>query len=595
MGMLPPVYVELKANVSEFTAAMGTARGEMSSVETQGISSFDKLAGFGKAALFGLGAAAVGIGTLSVEMADKFEQSHAKLEQALKNAGGSFDQYKDKIGTAQKSMEQYGYTNAQTQEALANLTTSLKDPQKALDSLGLAADLAKFKHVDLAEASIALAKAQEGNLRPLKQLGIDLPIAASSALKLQQAHEGLTKATDTASAYLKLHSDAVNTSSKSHAAYEALLGKVEAAQTKVNDQSSAGTDIMKGLSDAIGGQAAASAETFSGKMLALKAQSEDVAKNIGMALIPILEKLMTAIKDVVDWFTQHKAIAEAIAITIGTVLVAAIGAYLSTLAKAAIESVIAFAKMIGSWVGLGTAATTAGAEATVAGAEIGVATGGMTIAIGLVAAAVLYLATHWKEVWAGIQDVISIAWDWIKEKVDFIWNLFTTVSPLGIAIKWLADNWHALWNGMQDVVQGAWNFIEGIVNTIVGGIRGMLGVVKNEINGLISLVNKAIQAIDNIHVTLPFGMGTIGFNIPTIPLLAEGGIVTKPTLAMIGEAGTEAVIPLSKMGGMGMGGMNIVINVSGSIIQEKDLAVTVRDNIAQLMRRRGLNPAILGV
>ena len=84
-----------------------------------------------------------------------------------------------------------------------------------------------------------------------------------------------------------------------------------------------------------------------------------------------------------------------------------------------------------------------------------------------------------------------------------------------------------------------------------------------------------------------------GVNIPTIPLLANGGIVTSPTLAMIGEAGAEAVIPLSKMGGMG--GMNIVINVSGSVIQEKDLAVTVRDNIAQLMRRRGLDPAILGV
>jgi len=119
-------------------------------------------------------------------------------------------------------------------------------------------------------------------------------------------------------------------------------------------------------------------------------------------------------------------------------------------------------------------------------------------------------------------------------------------------------------------------------------------LIKAEINGLISLVNKAIQAIDAIHVTLPFGMGTIGFNIPTIPLLAEGGIVTKPTLAMIGEAGTEAVIPLSKMGNMG-GGINVVVNVQGSVIKEQDLAVTVRDGIAQLMRRRGLNPSILGV
>ena len=594
MSMLPPVFVELKANVSEFTAAMGEARTEMSSVEAQGTSSFDKLAGFGKAALFGLGAAAVGVGVLGVEMADKFEASHAKLEQALKNAGSSFDQYQVQIGTAQKQMEQYGYTNAQTQEALANLTTALKDPAKALDSLSLAADLAKYKHVDLAEASIAVAKAQEGNLKPLKQLGIDLPIAAGGALKLEQANTALSKATDAASSFLAAHSDALGVNNKYHAAYEALLGKVNDAQKKVNDESSAGTKIMQGLSDAIGGQAAKSAETFSGQMLALKAQSEDVAKNIGMALIPILEKLMTAIKDVVDWFTKHKAIAEAVGIVIGTVLVAAIGAYLASLAKSAIESTINFAKMIAGWIATGAAATASAAETVAAGIAANLATGGMVLAIGLVVAAIAYLATHWSETWQGIQDVIKVAWDWIKEKVDWIWNLFTTVSPLGIALKWLADNWKEIWDGIKTATSAAWNFIEGIINTIGGGIRGMIGLIKAEINGLISLVNKAIQAIDAIHVTLPFGMGTIGFNIPTIPLLAEGGIVTKPTLAMIGEAGSEAVIPLSKMGNMG-GGINVVVNVQGTVVQEHDLAISVRDQIAILMRRRGLNPSILGV
>ena len=594
MSMLPPVFVELKANVSEFTAAMGEARGEMTSVEAQGMSSFDKLASFGKAALFGLGAAAVGVGVMGVEMADKFEISHAKLETALKNAGANFDQFSTQIGAAQKSMEAYGYTNAQTQEALANLTTATKDPKKALDDLSLAADLAKYKHIDLADAATAVARASEGNTRALKQLGIDLPVASTNAAQLAKAHDALSAATDKASAFLKAHSDAVDSSSKYHAAYETLLGKVSSAQQAVNDKSAAGAEIMKGLADAIGGQAAAQAETFSGKMQALKATSEDVVKNIGMALIPILEKLALGIKDVVDWFIQHKAIAETVAFVIGGVLVAAIGAYLTTLAKAAIESTLAFGKMIASWFGLGSAATVAGEEAVVAGTEIGVATGGMTIAIGLVAAAVLYLATHWKEVWAGIQDVVKAAWDWIKEKVDWIWNLFTEVSPLGIAIKWLAENWHSLWDGIKNAVSSAWNFIEGIVNTIGNGIKGMIGLIKNEINGLIGLVNKAIQAIDAIHVTLPFGMGTIGFNIPTIPLLAEGGIVTKPTLAMIGEAGTEAVIPLSKMGNMG-GGINVVVNVQGSVVQEQDLAISVRDQIAILMRRRGLNPNILGV
>ena len=592
MSMLPPVFVELKANVSEFTAAMGEARTEMSSVEAQGTSSFDKLAGFGKAALFGLGAAAVGVGVLGVEMADKFEQSHAKLETALKNAGSSFDQFSSQIGVAQKSMEAYGYTNAQTQEALANLTTATKDPKKALDDLSLAADLAKYKHIDLADAATAVARASEGNTRALKQLGIDLPVASTNAAQLAKAHDALSAATDKASAFLKVHSDAVDSSSKYHAAYETLLGKVSAAQQAVNDKSSAGTEIMKGLADAIGGQAAAQAETFSGKMQALKATSEDVAKNIGMALIPILEQLALAIKSVIDWFTQHKAIAEAVGIVIGTVLVAAIGAYLVTLAKGAVESAINFAKMIAGWIATGAAATASAAETVAAGIAANLATGGMVLAIGLVVAAIVYLATHWSETWQGIQDVIKVAWDFIKEHVDLIIDI--ALGPLGVALTFLKNHWKEIWDDIKTVTSAAWDFIEGIVNTIGNGIKSMIGLIKAEINGLISLVNKAIQAIDAIHVTLPFGMGTIGFNIPTIPLLAEGGIVTKPTLAMIGEAGTEAVIPLSKMGNMG-GGINVVVNVQGSVVQEQDLAISVRDQIAILMRRRGLNPSILGV
>lgn len=541
MSMLPPVFVELKANISEFTAAMGEARTEIATTEKAGASSFDRLATFGKAALFGLGAAAIGVGVLGVEMADKFEQSHAKLEAALKNAGTSFEQFKEPIGKAQKAMEQYGYTNAQTQEALANLTTALKDPNKALDDLSLAADLAKFKHVDLATAATAVARAQEGNLRALKQLGIDLPIAGAGAAQLAKAHDALSKATDDASQYLKAHWEATVEGTKAHDQYQKLLEKVSTAQEAVNKKSEAGSQIMKGLADAIGGQAAAQAETFSGKMQALKATSEDVAKNIGMALIPILEKLMLAIKDVIDWFTKHKAIAEAIGIVIGTVLVAAIGAYLSKLAIAAVESTINFAKMIAGWVATGAAAVAAGVE-------MAIASGGITIAIGLIVAAIAYLATHWKESWQAIKDVAEIVW----------------------------------------------HFIENVFDVLAKGFKIYIGAIKGEINALISLVNIAIRAIDSIHVKLPSWLGgaEIGFNIPQIPMLAEGGIVNKPTLAMIGEAGPEAVIPLSKGG---MGGMNITINVQGSVVQEQDLATSVRDSIAQLMRRRGLNPSILGV
>ena len=540
MSMLPPVFVELKANISEFSTAMGEARGEIATLEKEGSGSFDKLASFGKASLFALGTASIAVGALGVEMADSFEKSHAKLETALKNAGTSFEQFSIPISDAQKKMEQLGYTNAQTQEALANLTTALKDPNKALSDLSIAADLAAYKHVDLATAATAVARAQEGNLKALKQLGIDLPVAAGGAAKLEAAHTALAKATENASAYLKLHSDAVDTASKYHDNYEKLLGKVHDAQDKVNSVSDAGTQIMKGLSDAIGGQAATQAETFAGKMAALKAQSEDVAKNIGMALIPILEKLMTAIKDVVDWFGKHKVVAEALGIVVGTVLVTAIGAYMATLAKAGAESVINFAKMVGGWVGL----TAAEGEATAGAIAFDVASGGLVLAIGAVVAAVLFLATHWKETWAMIKTVVADVWDFIK----------------------------SVFNGMVDI----W---------------------KSEINAIIDLVDWAITQLNKIHVKLPSFLGgySFGIDLPLIPHLAEGGIVNSPTIALIGEAGPEAVVPLSKAG-MGMGGgVNVIVNVQGSVVQEQDLAVSVRDQIAILMRRRGLNPSILGV
>jgi hypothetical protein len=80
--------------------------------------------------------------------------------------------------------------------------------------------------------------------------------------------------------------------------------------------------------------------------------------------------------------------------------------------------------------------------------------------------------------------------------------------------------------------------------------------------------------------------GGFGFSLPEyarngIPFLAAGGVVTSPTLSMIGEAGPEAVIPLSQMGSMGQ---NITINVGGSVISEGDLVATIRDQLLGLQQ-----------
>jgi hypothetical protein len=64
-------------------------------------------------------------------------------------------------------------------------------------------------------------------------------------------------------------------------------------------------------------------------------------------------------------------------------------------------------------------------------------------------------------------------------------------------------------------------------------------------------------------------------------LMAEGGIVTRPTNALIGEAGAEAVIPLDKMGSMGT---NVVVNVAGSVISEGQLQSVIQDALYNLNR-----------
>ena len=67
----------------------------------------------------------------------------------------------------------------------------------------------------------------------------------------------------------------------------------------------------------------------------------------------------------------------------------------------------------------------------------------------------------------------------------------------------------------------------------------------------------------------------------SVPKLAEGGIVSQPTLAIIGEAGSEAVVPLDRMGSMGT---TVNINVAGSVISEGELQSVIQDALYNLNR-----------
>ena len=147
----------------------------------------------------------------------------------------------------------------------------------------------------------------------------------------------------------------------------------------------------------------------------------------------------------------------------------------------------------------------------------------------------------------------------IAKTVQLAWNLALAANPIGIAviaIAGLVAAFVTLWNkceGFRNFFIGMWEKIKqigGSVAEFIGSIfTSKINMVKGIINGVISLINGAISAINRISINIPdwvpeYGGKTIGFNLPKIPKLAYGGIVDKPTLAMVGEAGREAVMPL---------------------------------------------------
>jgi hypothetical protein len=132
-----------------------------------------------------------------------------------------------------------------------------------------------------------------------------------------------------------------------------------------------------------------------------------------------------------------------------------------------------------------------------------------------------------------------------------------------------------------DAVFGAIKFY--INNVTIPAVQAMVSVFKTAFNAIAAIWNNTVGKLSfEIPKWVP-GLGGKGFSVPKIPMLAAGGIVTGPTLAMIGEAGPEAVIPLDRMGQMG-GGNNVTINVSGGDPQ------SVVNALRTYMRQNGSVP-----
>ena len=161
----------------------------------------------------------------------------------------------------------------------------------------------------------------------------------------------------------------------------------------------------------------------------------------------------------------------------------------------------------------------------------------------------------------------------------------------------LKNNWDEIWNGIKATFNTVTGALIGTFRTVKGTILGiwdeLVSGIKASVNLIIGAINLFIRGINNIKITLPSvsapkwlgGMKWGGFSIgmpqiPEIPSLAQGGIVNRPTLAMLGESGPEAVVPLGRGGSAGMT-VNLVINgdINGMDDFEQKVTSVIRDAV----------------
>ena len=199
----------------------------------------------------------------------------------------------------------------------------------------------------------------------------------------------------------------------------------------------------------------------------------------------------------------------------------------------------------------------------------------------LVAAIGLAIYKHWDEVKAVLgkvgqwiyDNVIVPVGNFIKACIDSIISnfkfllsiaegIFTAVLGVIIApFQVLWDTVKNVFNGVKTILQGILTVFKGIftgdMKTVLSGFKqifkgvfdSLWSIAKAPLNLIIKGINALIKGANKIHFDMPnwvpgIGGKTFGINIPQIPLLAKGGIISQPTQAIIGEAGREAVVPL---------------------------------------------------
>ena len=425
----------------------------------------------------------------------------ADLEQSAGGVDAVFGQFADHMHeNADAAATAVGLSANSYNEFATVLGAQLKNAGVPMDQLGgktedligKAADLAATFGGTTADAVEAISSAMKGEMDPIEKYGISLNQAMLQQQAAAMGIEGSSATWDNAT-------------------------KQQVILAAITKQ---GGDAW--------GQFAAQSGTAAEQQQIAQASIETASAQIGGVFLPIMAKGAEYVAQFGQWAAQNagtvQLIGGIIAGLAATILLVAGAVKVWSIYQAVMNTVQA----------IQTSEQWANNAAWLASPVTWIVLG-IIAAIALLVAAGIWLYENWDSVTQFLGSAFSAAGDWIMS----IGN--------GIA-TW----WNGLWTGISDTFSNIWN---GIIDFFKGVINGYLGLVGGLANGIIGLINGAIDGINSISVDIPSWVPLIGGqhwglhipHIPTfsIPALATGGIITAPTIALVGEAGPEAVVPLS--------------------------------------------------
>jgi hypothetical protein len=338
---------------------------------------------------------------------------------------------------------------------------------------------------------------------------------------LAKAQQGAALAMDIAAATGKPLSAVTDALAKAYGGNTKALAKLDPKLKGLIKDGLDAEGAMSVLADTFGGSASTKANTAAGQFQRLQVSLAETKESIGAALLPAVNAILPYLTKFGNWASDNTALFLTIAGVIGGIA----------------GAVLLVNGAIAAWTAITTAAT----------------------AVQLAFNAVLAL------------NPITLI-----------------VLGIGLLIAALAAAYFKF-EGFRNLVDGVFKFLGKAVGLWVDGVKLYFGAVysifKTLFNSIASLWNNTIGKLSFKFPSFVPGLGGKGFDVPNIPMLAEGGIVNKATLAVIGEAGPEAVVPLSRAGEFGMGGGgNVTIHVNGGDPQQ------VVDALRKFYRQNGPIP-----